>query len=186
MKTRHTLLYMLTLLLSTFAVQEVSAQQVQDALYIVRNDGKFNAFFYADIRHIEYSQTDTLGQEHDDYVVQEIHTADSVYRIPVSAIDSVAFVTPENKVRADVTVMPPQLTEYIVASDSARWFRLSTSAPVAVIPKVGDKLLVEDSVAYLPYGFAGKVTDVDKTADGTTVTTEYVGLLDIYDRYVAK
>lgn len=186
MKTRHTLLLMLTFILSTFAVQEVSAQQVQDALYIFRNDGKFNAFFYADIRHIEYSQTDTLGQKHDDYVVQEIHTADSVYRIPVSAIDSVAFVTPENKVRADVTVMPPQLTEYIVASDSARWFRLSTSAPVAVIPKVGDKLLVEDSVAYLPYGFAGKVTAVDKTADGTTVTTEYVGLLDIYDRYVAK
>ena len=53
MKTRYTLLYILTLLLSVFSVQTANAQAKQDALYIFRNDGGFNAFFYDDIDHIE-------------------------------------------------------------------------------------------------------------------------------------
>ena len=52
MKTRATLLYLLTLLLTVFSVQPVQAQAVQDALYIFRNDGKFDAFFYGDIKRI--------------------------------------------------------------------------------------------------------------------------------------
>jgi hypothetical protein len=75
-------------------IQSAAAQEVQDALYIFRNDGGFNAFFFRDIDHFEYSKVDTLGVEHDDYVTQEIHALDSVFRIPISAIDSVAFVTP--------------------------------------------------------------------------------------------
>ena len=58
MKTRSTLLYILTLLLSVFSVQTVNAQTVQDALYIFRNDGQFNAFFFGDINRIEYSKID--------------------------------------------------------------------------------------------------------------------------------
>ena len=164
----------------------LSAQQTQDALYIFRNDGGFNAFFYADIDHIEYSRTDTLGVEQDEYVVQEIYALDSIYRIPLSAIDSVAFVTPENIVKSDVTVMTKSLTDYIVASDSTSWFRLAASTPEAILPKVGDKLLLEDAADYLPDGFSGKVTSVDKAANGYTVTTDAVNLLDLFDRYVAK
>ena len=63
MKTKATLLYLLTLLLTVFSVQPVQAQAVQDALYIFRNDGKFDAFFYGDIKRIEYSKIDTLGVE---------------------------------------------------------------------------------------------------------------------------
>ena len=84
-----------------------SAQRAQDALYIFRNDGQFNAFFWGDIQRFAYSKVDTLGVEHDDYVVQEVYALDSVFRIPVSAIDSIAFVTPENKVKNfAVTCMP--------------------------------------------------------------------------------
>ena len=183
---RQYTLYILSAMLSLFFADDALAQQKQDALYIFRNDGKFNAFFYADINHIEYSKVDTLGQEQDDYVVQEIYTADSVYRIPVSAIDSVAFVTPENMVKADVIVMSNQLTDYIEASDSVRWFRLSASVPKTLIPKIGDKLLIEDPAPYLPNGFSGKVTAVDNVSNGITIKTEAVGLLDLFDRYVAK
>lgn len=164
----------------------VQAQQKQDALYIFRNDGTFNAFFFADIVRIGYSCVDTLGVEHEDVVVQEIEALDTLYRIPLSAIDSVAFVTPENKVKADVTIMSSQLTDYIVASDSVSWFRLSAATPASIVPKVGDKLLIQDPAPYLPDGFSGSVTDVSQTADGITVTTEAVGLLDLFDRFVAK
>ena len=100
----------------TLSPLSIIKAQTQDALYIFRNDGTFNAFFYADIIRIGYSNIDTLGVEHDVVVVQEIEALDTLYRIPLSAIDSVAFVTPENKVKADVTVMTSQFTDYIVAS----------------------------------------------------------------------
>ena len=44
-----------------------------------------------------YSKFDLDSVEHDVYVVQEIETADSIYRIPLAAIDSVGFVQPEVK-----------------------------------------------------------------------------------------
>ena len=92
MKNFRTLfIYMLSLLLSAVAMP-VDAQQRQDALYIFRNDGQFNAFFYGDISRICYSKIDTLGVEQPDYVVQEVYALDTLYRIPISAIDSVAFV----------------------------------------------------------------------------------------------
>lgn len=187
MKT-YTILFkrVLSVLLLVFLLLPIQAQQVQDALYIFRNDGTFNAFFYADIVRIGYSRVDTFGVEHDDVVVQEIEALDTLYRIPLTAIDSVAFVTPENKVKADVTLMTALLTDYIVASDSTSWFRLSPSAPASIVPKVGDKLLIEDPAPYLPDGFSGRVTSVSQTSDGITVNTEAVGLFDLFDRYVAK
>ena len=87
--------------LAMFSVLPVSAQQTQDALYIFRNDGEFNAFFFGDIDRIDYSKVDTLGVEQADYVVQEVWALDTVYRIPISAIDSIAFVTPEKKIKPE-------------------------------------------------------------------------------------
>ena len=98
-----------------------SAQRAQDALYIFRNDGQFNAFFWGDIQRFAYSKVDTLGVEHDDYVVQEVYALDSVFRIPVSAIDSIAFVTPENKVKSDVVIPDKSIADYIVASEKAKF-----------------------------------------------------------------
>ena len=130
------------LLLTALGLPTASAQQTQDALYIFRNDGQFNAFFWGDIQRFAYSKVDTLGIEHDDYVVQEVYALDSVFRIPVSAIDSIAFVTPENKVKSDVFQPGRQIGDYIVASDSLYWIRLAPSTPQALIPKKGDKLLI--------------------------------------------
>lgn len=169
-------------------IQPAEAQQKNDqnALYIFRNDGGFNAFFFADIERIEYSKIDTLGHEQSDYVVQEIYAMDSIFRIPVSAIDSVAFVTPKNKVKEDVVCPDKTMTDYIVASDSVSWFRLSASAPSSIIPKVGDKLLIENPVKYLPDGFSGKVTKVSNGSDGTTIETDPLALEDLFDRFIAK
>lgn len=166
----------------------IQAQQKNDqnALYIFRNDGGFNAFFFADIQRIDYSRVDTLGVRQDDYVVQEIYALDSVFRIPISAIDSVSFVTPKNVLKKDVICPDRTLTDYIIASDSTSWFRLSLSTPEGIIPKVGDKILIEEPVAFLPDGFSGKVTHVTQEDEGYLVETDAVAILDLYDRFIVK
>ena len=186
MKMRSSLLYILTALLSVFSIHVSHAQAVQDALYIYRNDGQFNAFFFGDIERIEYSKIDTLGVEQDDYVVQEVYALDSLIRIPLNAIDSVAFVTPETKVKADVFCPDKSIANYIVASDSVYWIRLAKDTPASLIPKVGDKLLIEDESPFIPDGFGGLVTSVDEGADGFTVMTSALALTDIYEQLVIK
>jgi len=69
--------------------------QAQEAFYIYRNDGNFDGFFYDDVKRIGYSKIDLQGEEHDEYIVQEVETIDSLYRIPLITIDSVGFQQPE-------------------------------------------------------------------------------------------
>lgn len=179
-------LYILTVLLVALTAQSVQAQNEQNALYIYRHDGQFNAFFFGDIDHFEYSCIDTLGVEHDDYVVQEIYALDSVYRIPLSAIDSVSFITPETKYKPDVVRPDASITSYIVASDSLYWIRLDANTPTSLIPKVGDKLLIEEESPLIPDGFGGLVTSVEQNGNGYTVMTKALALTDIYEQLVIK
>lgn len=85
------------LMLTFLAALPMYAQQENAAFYIYQNDGHFDGFFYDEVQKISYSVLDTLGVEHDEIVSQEIVTADSIYRIMLSAIDSVGFVQPEIK-----------------------------------------------------------------------------------------
>ena len=48
---KKSVLFFLTALLSLFYAQTSMAQAAQDALYIFRNDGKFDAFFFGDACH---------------------------------------------------------------------------------------------------------------------------------------
>ena len=185
MKNLRTLLYMLTLLLSAIAVP-ADAQQRQDALYIYRNDGQFNAFFYGDIQRICYSKIDTLGIEHDDFVVQEVWALDTVFRIPVDAIDSVSFVTPETKIKADVFCPDKSIADYIIDGDSVNWIRLAANTPTALVPKNGQKLLIEEGSKYIPDGFGGKVILSELDPEGWLIVTEGVPLTDIYERLFIK
>ena len=182
---RYTL-YILVAILGMLNIQPAAAQEVQDALYIFRNDGGFNAFFFADIQRIEYSKIDTLGVEQDDYVVQEVYALDSCFRIPISAIDSVAFVTPKTVYKADVVQYDKNIADYIVASDSVNWFRLATNTPTSLIPKKDEKLLIESASTYLPYGTAGLVESVEQSSDGYTVNLGEIDARDLYERVVIK
>ena len=174
------------LVFSSLCVVNISAQQVQDALYIYRNDGKFHGFFFDDIERFAYSKVDTLGVEHDDYVVQEIYALDTVYRIPVSAIDSIAFVTPETQYKSDVTKADPAIANYITASDSLTWIRLSSGVPAAMLPKQGDKWLIEDGCTFIPEGFGGRVVSVAQDGSGITITTEALEPEEAFERAVFK
>ena len=190
MKTNtHLYKYLLAVVLSVaslLTVQAQSKQPEQDALYIYRNDGGFNGFFYADIEKIEFSRIDLNGVEHDDYVVQEITALDSVYRIPISVIDSVAFVTPQTKYKEEVVTPSSDLWSYVVESDTLTTIILSSSIPTALVPKVGDKLALTEARNYLPHGFYGKVASLESVPKGYKVTCEGTALTELFDEYVVK
>ena len=183
---RHNIL-ILSALLCLFSTNNTSAQQKQDALYVFRNDGKFAGFFYDEITNICYSKTDTLGIEQEDYVVQEIHTLDSVYRIPVSAIDSVAFVTPETVYKSDVAhTTESDLWNYVIGSDSVRTLLLKKNTPKGIIPKSGDKLVTTKSRDYLPGGFYAIAETITNTDEGILVSCTNPDLIELFDQYTAK
>ena len=183
---RYTL-YIIVAILGMLNIQPAEAQQKQDALYVFRNDGKFNAFYYADIDHIEYSKVDTLGKEQSDYVVQEIYALDTIVRIPISAIDSVAFVTPETVYKADMAATAKSdLWKHVIGSDSISTLLLSSSTPSTLIPKVGDKIATTQQTSLLPGGFFGKVASVNSGAEGITVKCDVLSMLDVFDQYVSK
>ena len=189
MKKQHLLLSLMALLLSLLSVQDMMAKTEtrQDALYIFRNDGGFDFFFYGDIDRICYSKIDTLGVEQPDYVVQEVWALDTVYRIPLTAIDSVAFVTPENIVWPDVFCPDDRIADYIIDGDSIWWIRLAHNTPADLLPTVGGKMLIEAGVSpYIPNGFGGRVAVVEHENDGWLVATEPTAITDIYQRLVAK
>lgn len=169
-----------------FALLPLSAQQTQDALYIYRNDGSFNGFFFDDIEKIEFSRTDTLGVEHQDYVVQEVYALDSIFRIPISAIDSVCFVTPETKYQEGVTTAASTLWDYVIDSDEMTQFTLSSSTPAGLVPKVGDKLANTEATPHLPYGFYGQVASVTNSAEGIVVVAEAVQPEALFQQHIIK
>jgi hypothetical protein len=189
MKKLHLFLSLVAVLLSLLSVQDMTAKTEprQDALYIFRNDGGFDFFFYGDIDRIAYSKIDTLGIEQPDYVVQEVWALDTVYRIPLTAIDSVAFVTPENKVWPDVFCPDDRIADYIIDGDSIWWIRLAHNTPADLLPTVGGKMLIDADVSpFIPNGFGGRVAVVEHEEDGWLIATEPTPIADIFERLVVK
>ena len=89
--------FKLLLLLALLNVQYAMFNELkaQEAFYIYRNDGNFDGFFFDEVQSMSVSKFDLDSIEHDDYVVQDIVLADTTYRIPLAAIDSVGFQQPE-------------------------------------------------------------------------------------------
>lgn len=158
------------------------AQTVGDAIYIYRHDGGFNAFFRSDIDSITYSTIagDSLGSG--DIMVQTIHTADSVYEIPLSSIDSVSFVNPETIFQPDVVRMDESMLGFLQAADGMT-LTFSSSMPSSLRPRKGDLLLnVDTNNSLLTDGFVGRVTSVSETADAIQVICTKVD--DVSDIFV--
>ena len=169
---------------SSFFISKAQAQNATDAFYIYQNDGHFDGFFYDDVQKISYSVMDTLGVEHDEIVSQEIVTADSIYRIMLSAIDSVGFVQPEVKYNPKLRrVETDGLFAYLVTHDEEYdHLVFDSSTPAALLPRVGDVFASFD----IDNGWSGKVTDV-KTGSGGNIEvtcTAIEDITDIFERFV--
>ena len=143
-------------------VNSVKAQQENAAFYIYQNDGHFDGFFYDEVLKISYSVLDTLGIEHDEIVSQEIVTADSTYRIMLTAIDSVGFVQPEMKMAEGLRDMladegSGSLKDYVISSDmDLLTVTFRNDLPIALRPVAGQVL-----VDITPNtGFGGRVREL--------------------------
>ena len=167
----------LIILLAAVALSGM-AQTIGEAFYIYRNDGQTNGFLRWEVDSIVFSHYDADSLYYDEIVTQLIYTADSLYRIPLAAIDSVGFVTPETKYKPGVINLSDQLMPYVTACDSLT-ITFNSSMPSTLMPKVGDRLMTLEMNDFFPAAFAGQVAAVE----GYKVMCSRVSLEDIFETY---
>ena len=145
-----------------------SFAQAQDAFYVYRNDGDFNGFFYDEVKSMSYSRYDLDSVEQDEWVMYDIMLEDTIYRIPLAAIDSIGFQQPEIRFNPKVKFIDKDgYAPYIVALNSYHGCNFA-DLPASMTPQVGDVFigLPTDSKAEELYGkengsFAFVVDELD-------------------------
>ena len=170
----------ISLMLLVAAAGSITAQN--DAMYVYRNDGTINAFLKADIDSICHSNIDLDSLTHAEVVVQEVWTADSIYRIPLTAIDSVSFITPPTVYKRDVIRIEESLLDYVIGADGLTLL-LKPNTPTMLLPLAGDKLVLLEGCEALPYGFSGVVSSVEQTATSINIICEQAYLEDLFDSF---
>lgn len=183
MKRNNYILSLLLLVVSAFNLAPAYAQQNQYAIYNYRNDGDFNAWLNIDVDSITYSCIDTLGVEHDDVVVQEVWTPDSVYRIPINAIDSLGFRAPKPEYQDNVFHITTEHLPYIVAVDNFT-ITFYSSLPVHMRPAVGQVVTSDTFEDPLTDGFAGKVLEIKNDGEYVTVICEGANVTDVFKKLI--
>lgn len=165
---------------SMFYGQCLMAQAQSDAMYIYRNDGEFNAFLKADIDSIAQSHYDADSVYHADWQMQVVYTADSIYKIPLAAIDSVSFVQPETILNDKVFELTSAHDPYLSECDTIR-FTLSLDTPAEMCPSKGNIVVSACDCLSFPDGIMARI--LSKTQDGSGIhyNCEKVGLEDVYE-----
>lgn len=172
---------LLLILLAVVAIGG-SAQTVSETMFIYRNDGQFNSFFRDDIDSITYSYYDNDSVRYDDIVAQLVYTADSIYHIPLSAIDSISFVQPNNILKSGVINLTGAILDYLVKYENGNLYFLSAT-PNNIVPHIGDKLVTIDMTEMFPCGFAGEVASIENSGDTIIVACNGLELEDVFDSY---
>ena len=184
MKTNRYILSLLLLVVSVFNLAPAHAQQNQYAIYNYRNDGDFNAWLNIDVDSITYSCIDTLGVEHEDVVVQEVWTPDTLYRIPISAIDSIGFRAPETVMKSDVFIIREIHVPYTLDVDSLSLL-FDSSIPASMLPSIGQVVVSETFDGPYEEGFVGRVVKINNLGNSIEIICEDATLFDIYDQLIA-
>lgn len=150
-----------------------------DAVYIYRNDGKFDAFFKSEIDSMTYSHYDADSVYHNEWQAQIVYTPDSIYYIPLEAIDSISFTTPETKYSPDVVKLD-KLMPYLRKTDGMV-LTFDSYLPSHLKPRVGDVLLYEgyDNPMF-EQGFAGRVSAIDNDE----IVCDSVSLSEVYEKLI--
>ena len=166
--------FYLILLLAAIALSGV-AQNIDDVFYIYRNDGEFNAFFCEDVISIEYSYEDVDGNTYDELVTQIVNTVDGCYKIPLAAIDSVAFRV--NDIRVSPDYLPVDEEGYTIVSadvESGQYVLLfSGTVPSIEAGKV--MTVIGEDVAELI-----RVISVQRSGQQVSISAEPASLGDVF------
>ena len=183
MKPIKFFLHIMLLLVAVSFTAPVFSQNSQYALYNYRNDGNFNAWLNVDIEKITYSCIDTLGVEHDDIVVQEVWTADSVYRIPLEAIDSIGFRAPAPVMREGIFYLDEYHAAHTLEIDSLTLY-FDTSIDRDRLPSLGQVVLHNTFTTPYEEGFAGRVKTIEEVNGRIKIDCEMLCVGDVYKHLV--
>lgn len=176
----HTLTKAITAL--TLAVASFLPANAQDAFFVYRNDGQFNAFFNDEIDSIVCSNIDLDSIVHEEFVVQEFHTPDSIYRIPIASIDSVGFQKLPTVYKDNVVSLDHDLWKHIKSVDTTA-IHISLTTPKSLIPEAGMKVVSLQTCDFFPYGFSGKIESINETDSCYTLICEWIDPIEVLDRY---
>lgn len=158
------------------------AQQETNDIYVYRNDGKFNAFHREEVDSMRYSKFDLDSIEHEDFVIQEFWTNDSIYRLPLSVIDSISINKPHNEYLDNVIKLDEEYISYIKEVDGLTI--TFEKLPSFLIPSSNSVLLFEDFSDIFPEGFAGKVQEVIVDDEFCKCVCDTVTLEDVYSKII--
>lgn len=150
-------------------------------MYVYRNDrnapeiiayDKFTGMEFANLRDSIAGGFDT----------QVINTVDTVYNIPLGAIDSIAFHTQSNLYVDGVVVIEQPLSDYVYKSVDQRLY-LQKSMPESLRPQKGQVLFTFGVRKRLPLGFAGRVKEISVSGDSLIYDCEEIDIDDVFERY---
>ena len=123
-----------------------SFAQAQEAFYIYRNEGDIHGFFYDEVVEMRYSKIGVDSVESDVFVTCEVELADTTYRIPLAAIDSIGFQQPEIKLNPKVKLiqnagLSPYLKDVNEFGNPEELVAFFEDLPTSLVPQVGDVLI---------------------------------------------
>lgn len=162
----------------------LSEVEAQENIYIYRNDGMFNAFSKSDVDSIEYSKYDENGILGEEWKMQLIYTADSIYSIPLAVIDSVSFYAPQTILNNNVFMLTASHDQYLSDADTLS-FVLASTTPAQMVPKKGNIVFSTVDCLSFEHGIMARVVSKQNVSDGIKFDCEKVALDDIYDQIVA-
>ena len=155
----------------------LSVHAQDPAMYIYRNDGRLNAFLMDLVDSTSYSCIGIDGIDYATPVVQEIWTKDSLYRIPLSAIDSISYETPEPIFKKGLFFIDESNVSSVESVDFET-LSITFHPGTTSLPSQGQIIYCELEEEPFPMGFAGRVLDVS----GNAFECEPVGPEEVYDR----
>lgn len=158
--------------------------EAQENIYIYRNDGMFNAFYKSEIDSIEYTKNDENGVLGEEWNMQLVYTADSIYSIPLAVIDSVSFYAPQTILNNDVFMLTASHDPYLSNADTLS-FVLASTTPAQMIPKKGNIVFSTVDCLSFEHGIMARIVSKQNVSDGIKFDCEKVALDDMYDQIVA-
>ncbi len=201
--TARMLRNILVFILCSFSAAVFIPMQAQEAFYVYRNDGDFNGFFYDEVLSMGYSKIGIDSVEYDEYVVQEVVLADTTYRIPLAAIDSIGFQQPEIRLNPKVRFIErdgysPYLDEVANINGDSPSNNIVVKflyLPTDMILREGDVLigLPTDEIAQEKYynkyfqggSFSCVVENIEQVGYATYVRGhEVVQVGEVFDQYI--
>ena len=161
-------------------------ERPQYALFTYRNDGGFNAFLNIDVDSVTYSNTDLDGVIHPNAVVQQVWTPDSLYRIPLAAIDSIGFKAPPTEYKPNVVIIDERHMPYIIDADDLS-ITFKSNVPTDMVPVLGQIMYSDLTEDPFYMGFAGRVIGIERRngqvkylCDPVSPDEVYVRCLDFF------